>query len=880
MSDYTRRDFIRSSVVSAVAPVAASNLPSLAAFSAQASAVPEAPVTPPADLPTQNEPLRERLLLDFGWRFKLGNADDPAKDFGFGDASGTFAKAGRIMAPIRVEAPGPDPAPDLSGTPAVLVTPNHPGPTPEEMRKAFGGSPRAVFDETGWQRVDLPHDWAVELPFTNRRALAARGYKPLGRAFPETSIGWYRREFEIPAGDKGRRLSLEFDGVYRNCMVLFNGFYLGVNFSGYAPFRFDITDFAHYGGKNVLAVRVDATLSEGWFFEGAGIYRHVWLVKTGPVHVPQWGTFVRSALHGGLATISVTTEVQNDGDTDKPCRVIATILDAAGKTVGTATSAPAALPAGSGSQFEQQIGVDRPALWSLEQPYLYRLVTTVEADGVTVDKYETLFGIRSIRFDAEQGFFLNGKRVEIKGTCNHQDHAGVGSALPDRIQSYRIERLKEMGSNGYHTSHNPPTPELLEACDRLGMLVMDETRTMLSTPEGLSQLERMVRRDRNHPSVVIWSLENEEPEQTTDIGVRIVSSMKRLVRRLDPTRPVTGAMNGGWGQGISAVVDVQGFNYNNPAIDEFHRNFPKQPCVGTETASTVGTRGIYRNDTAKGYVSAYDENYPMWAATAESWWKVYAARPFLAGGFAWTGFDYRGEPTPYEWPCINSHFGIMDTCGFPKDNFFYYQAWWGAKPVLHLFPHWNWAGKEGEEIDVWVHSNLDRVELFLNGKSLGAQGVPRFTHLSWKVKYEPGTLEARGLKEGRQVLTARRETTGAAAKIVLRPDRTRIAANGEDVSVVAVEVQDREGRTVPVADNEITFQVGGSGKLLGVGNGDPSSHESDKGGARRAFNGLCMAIIQASQQPGELKIVGSSPGLDPAEISVACEPASPRPAVG
>ncbi|PYX93939.1 MAG: beta-galactosidase, partial [Acidobacteria bacterium] len=499
--------------------------------------------------------------------------------------------------------------------------------------------------------------------------------------------------------------------------------------------------------------------------------------------------------------------------------------------------------------------------------------------------------IRTVLFDADKGFLLNGKPVKIKGTCNHQDHAGVGSAIPDRLQYYRIERLKEMGSNGYRTSHNPPTPELLEACDRLGMLVMDETRMMSSNPEGLSQLERLVRRDRNHPSVVIWSLGNEEREQSTERGAKLLTSMKRLVRRLDPSRPVTVAMNGGWGKGFSGVVDVQGFNYagggggggtnTGKHIDDFHQQFPKLPTIGTETASDYSTRGIYANDKGKGYVSAYDVNFPGYTLSSEGWWKVYAERPFLAGGFAWTGFDYRGEPSPYAWPCISSHFGILDTCGFPKDNYFYYQAWWSEKPVLHLFPHWNWSGteKEGQEIEVWCHTNLETVELFLNGNGLGSKKVERNGHLEWKVKYAPGVLEARGSKNGQVVLTDKRETTGAPAKLVLRPDRSKIAADGEDLSMVAVEVVDAQGRVVPTASNLVTFNISGNGRLIGVGNGDPSCHEPDKADKRSAFNGLCMVFVQALKQPGEIRIEAASADLAGASVVIQAEEAKLRPAV-
>jgi len=841
--------------------------------------------TPPTPQPqAASGSARERLLLDFGWLFKLGDACEPAKDFGFGVAEdGVFSKSGRLVTPGKLQEPEFNQAPGASGVPPLLVTPGHSGPPAAlvaSVENEFGGPPKVIFDPTGWTQVNLPHDWAVDLPFVNQPHLASRGYKPLGRDFPESSIGWYRREFEIPAADQGRRIAVEFDGIFRDCTVLFNGFYLGKNFSGYAPFHFDLTDFVRYGEKNVLVVRVDATLGEGWFYEGAGIYRHVWLVKTAPLHVPQWGTYVRSEpeARGATSRISISTEVRNDGGA-AACRVISQIRDPDGKVVGSATSVTESVKAGSTRAFEQEVAVGSPLLWSIEQPHLYHLETAIESDGAVVDQYDTTFGIRSIRFDADRGFFLNGRPVKIQGTCNHQDHAGVGAALPDRIQSYRIERLKAMGANAYRTSHNPPTPELLNACDQLGMLVMDETRMMSSAPEGLSQLERLIRRDRNHPSVVIWSLANEEPEQGTSTGALILSSMKRLARELDSSRPVTAAMDNGWGHGISAVVDVQGFNYHDRAIDGFHQKFPGQPAVGTETGSTVSTRGIYQNDYQRGYVSAYDVNYPLWAATAETWWKIYAERPWVAGGFAWTGFDYRGEPTPYEWPCINSHFGIMDTCGFPKDNFFYYQAWWTSELVLHLFPHWNWSGREGEEIDVWVHSNLDRVELFLNGRSLGSREVPRFSHAEWKVKYAPGTLEARGFKDGRQILTSIRTTTGAPARLALHADRTHIAADGEDVSLITVEVQDQQGRVVPTAGNAISFRITGNGRLIGVGNGDPSSHEPDHGSTRSAFNGFAMAIVQAPTQPGSLQVEAFASGLDSASVSITCESARLRPTV-
>jgi beta-galactosidase len=814
--------------------------------------------------------LRERLLLDYGWRFALGHANDPDKDFGFGKLrrEGTFAKAGRVDGPA---APG--------------------------------------FKDDAWQRIDLPHDWAIDLPFVNDPILVEHGGKPLGREYPETSVGWYRREFVLPASDMGRRICVEFDGIFRNATVFFNGHYIAENMSGYAPLALDLTDFANFGaamaptgarpgteapGRNVLVVRVDSTLDEGWFYEGAGIYRHAWLTKTAPAHIARWGNYVRTefAKDTGVvtssdpATVLVTTEVTNESDAAVSGRIRVALLDAAGKTVATMTSEMATIRAWEGHSFAAKSTVARPALWSCEEPNLYRAVTTFEADGKAVDREETSFGMSTVKFDVDKGFLLNGRPVKIKGTCNHQDHAGVGAAIPDRIQAYRLERLKWMGSNGCRTSHNPPTPEFLDACDRMGMLVMDETRMMSSNPEGLSELERLIKRDRNHPSVVIWSLANEEPEQGNTRGARIVASMKRLQRRLDPSRVCTTAMNGGYGGvGVSTVVDVQGYNYNDGQIDAYHKAHPQQPMIGTETASTLATRGIYANDAARGYMSAYDTEKPRWGNTAEEWWSFYDEREWLAGGFAWTGFDYRGETTPYKWPCISSHFGILDTCGFAKDTAWYYKTWWGAEPVLHLLPHWNWPGKEGQEIEVWAYCNQESVELFLNGASLGAQPVKKNGHLVWKVKYTPGTLEARASKGGKVTLTDKRETAGTAAKIIAVADRGRIAADGQDVAVINVTVVDAQGRPAPTADNMVTFAVSGPGVVIGVGNGDPSCHEPDRplnerAAQRSAFNGLCMAIVQSRRgEAGTVTVTVASPGLEGTTLAVTSEASPLKPVV-
>jgi beta-galactosidase len=426
---------------------------------------------------------------------------------------------------------------------------------------------------------------------------------------------------------------------------------------------------------------------------------------------------------------------------------------------------------------------------------------------------------------------LNGKPYLIKGSCNHQDHAGVGSALPDRLQYFRVAKLKEMGSNAYRTAHNPPTPELLEACDHLGMLVMDENRLMGSDTSHLQWLEDFVRRDRNHPSVAIWSIANEEfSVQGTQAGGQVAATMQNAIKHLDPTRPITyNAPVGNDFSGTNQVIEVRGWSYHvGKEMDEYHAAHPKQPNLGSEQGSTVSTRGIYANDKKRGYVSAYDDNTTSWSSTAKAWWSFFDTRPWLSGGFLWTGFDYRGEPTPYGWPCINSHFGVLDTCGFPKDNFWNYQSWWTDKPVLHLLPHWNGVGSDGAVVDVRALSNCDEVELFLNGKSLGRQTMKRASELKWKVAYQPGTLSAKGYKAGQVVAETKVETTGTPAGVRLAPDRATLDADGADIAVVAVSVVDDRGRTVPVAANLISFKIEGPGRIIGVGNGDPSSHEPDK----------------------------------------------------
>ncbi len=749
--------------------------------------------------------MRERTSLDKGWRFALGHASDGSKDFDF-RRDRSLVKAG-------------------------------------EGRGAASPS----FDDSGWRTVELPHDWAIELPLDpdGGKELAEHGFRAIGPDHPEHSVGWYRTGFDIPEADLGRRIAVEFDGVFRDSVVWINGHRIGRHESGHTSFRFDVTDHLVYGGRNTLVVRCDASSWEGWWYEGAGIYRHVWLTKTAPLHVAPSGTFVTTEVIGKTATVTARTTVANESDTQAMFTLRSTVES-------LVSSSMHILDPWQSVEVVHAISVPDARLWSCETPNLYSLQTEIESGGQVVDRHQTTFGVRTLRWDANEGFFLNDLPVKIKGTCNHQQHAGVGTAVPDELHFWRLRKLKAMGSNAYRCSHYAVAPEVLDECDRLGLLVMAENRLAGGGPEFEGQLRAMVKRDRNHPSVILWSLGNEEHTvQWSITGERIGKTLARACHELDPTRAVTSAMHDrGFNEGFMHVVDVHGWNYIGVGdILKWRERNPHRPIVGSEEASTVCTRGIYIDDAERGYVSAYDRRTPKWGSTAEKWWTFFAERPWLAGGFVWTGFDYFGEPIPYKWPCTASHFGLMDMCGFPKDNFYYYKAWWGGDPVLHLFPHWNWPGRDGEAIDVRCFTNCDSVELFLNGASLGRREVPRNSHVAWSVNYTPGMLEAVGHRDGVELRRTRVETTGEAARLELIDE----AADFRDIAIVAVRAVDAEGRIVPTANDFVEFTLEGGGRLLGVGNGDPSSHEPDQASSRSLFNGLAQAIVQRGEGPVTLR---------------------------
>ena len=785
-----------------------------------------------ASMNAQN--VRETIRLDDGWKFAFGNAADPKKDFGCGTEYFNYlTKANSI---------------------------HNEGPYV------------ANFNDSTWQEVKVPHDWVTILPYADV-ASHSHGYKTVGYKYPETSVGWYRKTINIPACDLGKHIALQFDGIFRNARVWFNGFYMGTEPSGYATQVYDVTEYVNYGGDNLICVRADATLEEGWFYEGAGIYRDAWLMKSAAVGVAPFGTFVYADLKQPYdkVTIYVETEVNNHSLTTQQCEVSHRLLDADGREVAKSESSTIMLRAKQTLNSQPlTLNLNTPHLWSPADPYLYKVETTVKVDGRVTDVYETTTGIRDIEFDADRGFLLNGQPLKLKGVNMHQDHAGVGAAIPDALQAWRIKQLKKMGCNAYRASHNPMTPALLDICDREGILVIDENRLTGINEEHLRLLERMIKRDRNHPSVILWSNGNEEwGMENTIQGTRIAAAMREYTHLLDPTRHSTIANAGG--REMVKGLDVVGFNYIvQNDVDNQKKNNPTWKIVGTEETTGCGTRGWYfKDEKYPGRMVSLnrtmEQNYEN---IIERGWKFYDERPWAAGLFYWTGFDYRGEPNPLSYPAHDSEFGILDYCGFPKDEAYYLKSWWTDEPVLHIFPHWNLQGHEGEEVEVWAYSNCDEVELTVNGKKLGRQPMPRNGHLKWKAVYQPGRVEATGYKNGKRILTKTIETTKAAAKVVLKADRHQIAADGQDMAIVNIELHDQKGRFVPNACPVLTFCLEGDANIIGCGNGDPSylgSDHPDKQPCHTfsipAFNGRAQVLIQSGKLPSTVTLKCTADGL-------------------
>jgi len=849
-----------------------------------------------------------------------------------------------------------------SGAAAQAQAPAAPStqPVPPRVRESFdfnwkflkGDAPGAqdpAFNDASWRTLDVPHDWSIEGPYSEQEI--AQGSLPTG-------VGWYRKRFRLPESYKGKKVFIEFDGVFENSEVWINGQYLGKRPFGYIGFQYDMTPHVNFGARdNVVAVRVDnSNQPNSRWYTGSGIYRHTWLNVTNPVHVAHWGTFVTTPqVSEKAATVQVKTRVQNEGTSAARCVLVTTLLDRDGKEIAS-TETSQDISARGEYEFVQTLRVENPNLWSVENPYLYSVRSTLRDQNQVADVYDTSMGIREIVFDADKGFLLNGQRVKIKGVCLHHDAGSVGAAVPERVWERRLEILKKMGCNGIRTSHNPYAPEFMDLCDRMGFLVMNEAFDEWRVPKvkfGYARYfnewwERdvtdFIRRDRNHPSVVLWSAGNEVRDQSAPNGAETLRQLLNVFHREDPTRLVTVGCDQIESEPLSnrarpeflALLDVVGYNYVDRWRDRIEKYysidkaaFPHRKVIGTESGSMGGVRGSYAGlvpgagpaaaaipgpagvagvagpgrggaaaagpggaapgrGGAMGGFFGFGRGGGRPNVNVEQLWKFVATYDYVAGDHMWTGIDYLGES---RWPGKGSSSGVIDTCGFPKDGYYFYQSQWTKEPMLHIFPHWNWQGREGQFIPVFAYTNCESVELFINGRSAGVQGYqfPRYgmaerygnyppeargtrttsdLHLCWTIPYEPGTLRAVGnTRDGKQIVTEV-HTTGEPAGIELRVDRSQIRAGRRDVAHIEVRIVDAQGRMVPTASNEVTFEVQGEGRLIGVDNGDQQSHEDYKSNRRRAFNGMCLAIVQATAKPGQIRITASSPGLKPATATV------------
>lgn len=763
------------------------------------------------------------------------------------------------------------------------------------------GAAARGLDDSGWRSVDLPHDFVVEGDYTNLThhekqmtnipEMESIDSRHFAGGCLEGGIAWYRKKFDLNLEDKDSRVYLFFDGVYRDCQVYLNEYYIGSHFSGYTSFWFDITDFVDEEQENLLAVRVDSTGREGWWYEGGGIYRHVRMEIRNPVHFAPSGIFVSSQanLEEKSAVVTVKSEIRNKLLTSADIKISLELgtEDANGvfESLGICQDCPMTLPAWEDGLAEQTVSMKDVVFWSIDHPSLYQVRMRILRDGAILDEEYVTFGIRKLRFDADTGFYLNGESVKIKGVCCHQDHAGVGIGMPDVVIEYRMRKIKEMGANAYRCAHHQQSRELLDICDRLGLLVMCETRRMSSAQEDLEELRTLVRRDRNHPSVFLWGIGNEEIfSQDRPETAKTTRTMKAEIQKLDPTRCVTSAVVCWNGKErfdtaekyipVTRYLDVMGFNYCQTAWDDYHARMPKQPILVTEIDSNSWTRGCYATDESVGQYYLLDPdnrrkckngNKAVKKDVAETAWAMIDARDFIAGAFIWTGFDYRGEPTPMAYPAVYTQFGVFDYCGFEKDNYYYYKSWWSpGEPVLHIFPHWNHRGCESEAFPVYCYSNLDEVELFVNDRSYGKKAVPRNGYPGWDdVVYVPGKLSAFGYKDGRLVMTDIRETTGAAAS--LSAEVYRSSVKKDDIAILNIELLDAYSRPVPDADTELHFEISG-GRLVGTGNGNPGSHESEKLPVRRAFHGKCQLIVDTQGKKTIVKLYAQ--GLKDLTLSV------------
>ena len=761
------------------------------------------------------------------------------------------------------------------------------------------GAQAPAFADAAWRTLDLPHDWSIEGPFSEQNpAGVAGGALPGG-------VGWYRKTFSVPAADSGKVVFVEFDGVYRNSEVWINGHSLGKRPYGYSSFRYELTPHLRYRARNVIAVRVDNSQQpNSRWYSGSGIYRHVRLVTSDPMHVAQWGTYITTPLVSvDSSHVSIRTSLRNERQVEQPIVLSTVVYDSAGREVA-AISTMGRIAGDSVAELVQDLTISRPVLWSLERPYLYRAVSRVTCGNRLCDTYTTPFGVRSFVFRADSGFFLNGRHVKIRGICLHHDLGALGAAVNTRAIERQLQIMKAMGANALRTSHNPPAPELLDLTDRMGFIVMDEAFDMWKkekTPFDyhldwdawhVRDLSDMVLRDRNHPSVFIWSIGNEVMEQWNNgdsTAAPIARELAGIVRALDPTRPITQAANNGSPQNPvfhAGALDLLGHNYHHEVWKDFPTQYPGEKFIITEAMSALNSRGVYGQPSdsvaiyytpyeknrgpqppTNGRLSSYDNSHAFWGSLHEESLRLFEHYPFLSGIFVWQGIDYLGEPTPYEWPARSSYFGAVDLAGFPKDPFYLYQSVWTEQPMLHLLPHWNWT--RGDTIDVWAYTNAEQVELYLNGAFLGVRRKTEpVSHLMWRVAYKPGTLRAVARQNGLVTTTAVVRTTGVPARVALAADRARIRADGEDLSFVTITVRDRRGLAVPTAQPLVRLRISGGARIVGVDNGDEISHTSFQAHQVRLFNGKAVVIVRAGRKKGTATLTAEGRGLAPATVHI------------
>ena len=870
------------------------------------------------------EPARERISINDGWRFQK---DDPAEVAGSLDYS-----------KIRDW--------ELPNSAAFLKDPTVLPKRPEGNLAANVPYTQPGFDDSAWRKLDLPHDWAIEGPFKQE-------YSGKTGKLNFSGPVWYRKHLDLPASDQGRRIYLDIDGAMSYATVWFNGQFVGGWPYGYSSFRLDLTPYAKPGSDNVLSIRLDNPDKSSRWYPGAGIYRNVWLVKTNPVHVDQWGTAITTPkVSAEAATVAAKVTIANEGNTPTQA-LVKTQLLFAGKPVTDQPAQTVDLPAGGSAVATAEVTVSKPQLWDTTTPNLYTAVTTVEVGGKVVDRYETVFGIRSIAFTADSGFLLNGKRVQLNGVCNHHDLGALGTAFNTRAAQRQLEILKEMGVNAVRTSHNPPAPELLDLCDAMGILVMDEAYdcwkegkakngyNLLFDDWSEQDMRALLRRDRNHPSVVMWSIGNEVRElEDAAVGPAMGARLTAIAHEEDPTRPTTLGSNkpDASYNGIQKSVDVMGQNYQRGGYAEFHEKNPAIPLVGSESSSALSSRGEYffqspeqvadqnaaasepakrggKNKTepkpfevissvktdgrADFQISSYDLYGPGWVITPDEEFAAQEKNPHVAGQFVWTGFDYLGEPTPYNADATNllnftdpaekakmakemkdlsklavpsrsSYFGIVDLAGFKKDRFYLYQAHWRPEfPMVHILPHWTWPERVGMGVPVFLYTSGDEAELFLNGKSLGRKKKGPFEYrLRWDdVIYAPGELKAVAYKNGKEWATDVVKTAGPATALTLDADRSVIAADRKDLSYVTVTIRDQAGTLVPRSKNSVAFTVSGPGEIVATDNGDATSHASFQSPNIKAYNGLALAIIRATG-PGKITVTAKSEGLTDATVMI------------